>query len=65
MTAQQQEFDLPGGRARDERNIILGLNFLETEARGANLADLAEAIRGLVVEYLSKYLQRKTNEERQ
>lgn len=65
MTLQAQEFDLPGGRDRDERNIILGLNFLETEAQRANLAELAEAIRNLVVEYLSTYLQRKTNDERQ
>lgn len=65
MTPQPQKFDLSGGHARDERNIILGLNFLETEARAAKLADLAEAIRGLVVEYLSTCLQRKTNEGRQ
>ena len=65
MTLQPQEFNLPVGRARDERNIILGLNFLETEAREANLVQLTEAIHSLVVEYLSNYLQRKTNERRQ
>ena len=65
MTLQPHEFNLPAGRARDERNIILGLNFLETEAREANLVQLAEAIHSLVVEYLSNYLQRKTNERRQ
>ena len=63
MTMCQQEIGVPNGR--DERNIILGLNFLETEAREANLVQLAEAIHRLVAEYLSTCLQRKCNEERQ
>lgn len=62
MTMRHQEISVPDGR--DERNIIQGLNFLETEAREANLAQLAEAIRGLVVEYLSTSLQRKSNKRR-